>query len=75
MDEGTDALDLLQGEVYPLKLGYIGVVCRSQKELNDKKPISDKILDEEKFFKTHPLYHKILHNLWVKILHQNLMLY
>ena len=31
MDEGTDALDLLQGKVYPLKLGYFGVKCRSQK--------------------------------------------
>jgi replication fork clamp-binding protein CrfC len=29
MDEGTDALDLLQGNVYPLKLGYFGVKCRS----------------------------------------------
>jgi replication fork clamp-binding protein CrfC len=31
MDEGTDALDLLQGNIYPLKLGYFGVKCRSQK--------------------------------------------
>ena len=29
MDEGTDALELLQGGVYPLKLGYFGVKCRS----------------------------------------------
>jgi dynamin 1-like protein len=29
MDEGTNALDLLSGKVYPLKLGYVGVVCRS----------------------------------------------
>jgi dynamin 1-like protein len=29
MDEGTSALDIIQGKVYPLKLGYIGVVCRS----------------------------------------------
>ena len=50
MDEGTDALDILQGELYPLKLGYIGVVCRSQKDIEDSKPISDSIKDEEKFF-------------------------
>lgn len=31
MDQGTDALDLLQGNIYPLKLGYYGVKCRSQK--------------------------------------------
>jgi dynamin 1-like protein len=29
MDEGTDALELLQGNLYPLKLGYFGVKCRS----------------------------------------------
>ena len=29
MDEETDALDTLQGKIYPLKLGYVGVVCRS----------------------------------------------
>lgn len=30
MDAGTDALQYLQGSVYPLKLGYFGVKCRSQ---------------------------------------------
>ena len=29
MDEGTNALDLLSGAIYPLKLGYYGVKCRS----------------------------------------------
>lgn len=29
MDEGTNALDLLSGRIYPLRLGYVGVVCRS----------------------------------------------
>lgn len=29
MDEGTDALELLQGKIYSLKLGYFGVKCRS----------------------------------------------
>jgi dynamin 1-like protein len=29
MDEGTHALELLNGEIYPLKLGYYGVKCRS----------------------------------------------
>ena len=29
MDEGTDAMHMLAGDVYPLKLGYFGVKCRS----------------------------------------------
>ena len=29
MDEGTNANEILQGKVVALKLGYVGVVCRS----------------------------------------------
>lgn len=29
MDEGTDARGMLEGNIYPLKLGYFGVKCRS----------------------------------------------
>jgi len=29
MDQGTSALELLDGTIYPLKLGYYGVKCRS----------------------------------------------
>lgn len=29
MDEGTNAFEMLNGTVYPLKLGYYGVKCRS----------------------------------------------
>ena len=29
MDQGTDALELLQGKIYPIKLGYYGIKCRS----------------------------------------------
>ena len=29
MDKGTNCLDIIQGKQIPLKLGYIGVICRS----------------------------------------------
>lgn len=29
-DESGGALEALQGRVYPLRLGYIGLVCRSR---------------------------------------------
>lgn len=29
MDEGTSVVPILQGKIYPLKLGYVPVVCRS----------------------------------------------
>lgn len=33
MDEGTDALEMIKGTLYPLKLGYTGVICWSQKDI------------------------------------------
>jgi|TARA_B110000285_G_C15020919_1_gene561516 dynamin 1-like protein len=39
MDEGTDAIELLKGSIYPLKLGYYGVKCRSQKNIDDRMTI------------------------------------
>jgi dynamin 1-like protein len=56
MDEGTDALELLQGNLYPLKLGYFGVKCRSQKQIDDKVTIADAISREKEFFGRHPVY-------------------
>mmetsp|Transcript_31328 Transcript_31328/g.38793 ORF Transcript_31328/g.38793 Transcript_31328/m.38793 type:complete len:233 (+) Transcript_31328:343-1041(+) len=56
MDEGTNCVDIIQGKVYPLKLGYVGVVCRSQKDTLAGKPISAALTAEENYFKTHHVY-------------------
>jgi len=56
MDEGTNCIDIVQGKVYPLRLGYIGVVCRSQKDILSGKPISEALQAEESFFKTSNVY-------------------
>jgi len=56
MDEGTNCVDVLQGKIYPLRLGYIGVVCRSQKDIMSGKPIKDALAAEDNFFKTHSTY-------------------
>ncbi|KAM8891109.1 dynamin-1-like protein isoform 2-T2 [Spinachia spinachia] len=49
MDAGTDAMDVLMGRVIPVKLGIIGVVNRSQLDINQKKLVSDAIRDEYGF--------------------------
>ncbi|XP_026167606.1 dynamin-1-like protein isoform X3 [Mastacembelus armatus] len=49
MDAGTDAMDVLMGRVIPVKLGIIGVVNRSQLDINQKKPVADAIRDEYAF--------------------------
>ncbi|KAJ8332400.1 hypothetical protein SKAU_G00425730 [Synaphobranchus kaupii] len=56
MDEGTDARDILENKLLPLRRGYIGVVNRSQKDIEGRKDISAALAAERKFFLSHPGY-------------------
>ncbi|KAM1021732.1 hypothetical protein ACFX2I_042792 [Malus domestica] len=56
MDRGTDACNFLLGKVIPLKLGYVGVVNRSQEDINKNRGIAAALAYEEKFFNEHPVY-------------------
>ncbi|KAL4923762.1 dynamin-related GTPase DNM1 [Aspergillus undulatus] len=56
MDHGTNAMDILSGRVYPLKLGFIGVVNRSQQDIQSGKSLSDALQAELDFFRHHPAY-------------------
>ncbi|KAK2535442.1 Dnm1 [Columba guinea] len=56
MDEGTDARDVLENKLLPLRRGYIGVVNRSQKDIDGKKDIQQALAAERKFFLSHPAY-------------------
>ncbi|EFX05429.1 dynamin-like GTPase [Grosmannia clavigera kw1407] len=59
MDHGTNALDILSGRVYPLKLGWIGVVNRSQQDIMGSKPMDEALKSEVEFFRHHPAYRNI----------------
>ncbi|XP_011003246.1 PREDICTED: dynamin-related protein 3A-like isoform X2 [Populus euphratica] len=56
MDRGTDARNLLLGKVIPLRLGYVGVVNRSQEDIILNRSIKDALAAEEKFFRSRPVY-------------------
>ncbi|CAH1709092.1 unnamed protein product [Aphis gossypii] len=56
MDEGTDARDILENKLLPLRRGYIGVVNRSQKDIDGRKDIKAALSAERKFFLGHPAY-------------------
>ncbi|CAH2068390.1 unnamed protein product, partial [Iphiclides podalirius] len=56
MDDGTDARDVLENKLLPLRRGYIGVVNRSQKDIDGRKDISAALAAERKFFLSHPSY-------------------
>ncbi|XP_048066819.1 dynamin-1-like protein isoform X1 [Megalobrama amblycephala] len=53
MDAGTDALEVLLGRVIPVRLGIIGVVNRSQHDLNTQKSLTDSCKDEQAFLQRH----------------------
>nr|XP_023023356.1 dynamin [Leptinotarsa decemlineata] len=59
MDEGTDARDILENKLLPLRRGYIGVVNRSQKDIEGRKDINAALQAERKFFYSHPSYRHI----------------
>lgn len=56
MDHGTNAIDILSGRVYPLKLGFIGVVNRSQQDIQGNKSLADALQAERDFFRHNPAY-------------------
>jgi len=56
MDQGTNCVDVLMGKVVPLRLGYIGVINRSQKDIIDKKTIRDAVASERQYFMNNSAY-------------------
>ncbi|QLL33510.1 hypothetical protein HG536_0E04210 [Torulaspora globosa] len=59
MDSGTNALDILSGKLYPLKLGFVGVVNRSQQDIQLNKTVEEALDNEEEYFNRHPVYRTI----------------
>ena len=56
MDQGTDVVDILAGRVIPLRLGYVAVVNRGQKDIEKKKAITAALESERMYFSSHPSY-------------------
>ncbi|KAK7953394.1 vacuolar protein sorting-associated protein [Apiospora saccharicola] len=56
MDEGTDVVDILAGRIIPLRLGYVPVVNRGQRDIDNKKPIHISLESEKNFFENHKAY-------------------
>ena len=50
MDRGTNAVDILNNRKYPLKLGWVGVVNRSQQDIEGRKTLADAKEAEKSYF-------------------------
>ena len=47
------------GKEIPLKLGYVGIKNRSQKDIQEKMRVSVALKMEEEYFASHPVYSSI----------------
>ncbi|KAI1287638.1 Dynamin-2 [Halotydeus destructor] len=76
MDQGTDAREILDNKLLPLRRGYVGVVNRSQKDIEGRKDIKAALDAERRFFLSHPSYRPIADKLGTphlqKVLNQQL---
>ncbi|KAF8323545.1 dynamin protein dnm1 [Cantharellus anzutake] len=72
MDAGTNAVDILNGRIYPLRLGFVGVVNRSQQDINNRRSMKDTRQAEADFFTSHPAYRAIAHRNGSKFLTKTL---
>jgi dynamin 1-like protein len=72
MDHGTNAMDILSGRVYPLKLGFIGIVNRSQADIQTRKSLHDALSAERDFFRHHPAYRNMANRCGTQFLAKSL---
>ncbi|KDP45954.1 hypothetical protein JCGZ_11857 [Jatropha curcas] len=56
MDKGTNALDVLEGRAYPLQHPWVGIVNRSQADINKNVDMIAARRQEREFFVTNPEY-------------------
>lgn len=56
MDKGTDVVDILAGRIIPLRLGYVPVVNRGQRDIETNKAIAVALEAEKDFFENHSSY-------------------
>ena len=72
MDEGTNCRDILENKLYPLRRGYIGVINRSQKDIDGRKDIRAALQSERQFFVAHPAYRHLVDRLGTPFLQKTL---
>ncbi|GLT49735.1 hypothetical protein SLA2020_232710 [Shorea laevis] len=63
MDKGTDAVEILQGRAYRLKFPWIGVVNRSQADINKNVDIIAARRREREYFANTPEYKHLAHKM------------
>ncbi|XP_078164005.1 dynamin-related protein 5A [Carex rostrata] len=63
MDKGTDAVDILEGKAYKLQFPWIGVVNRSQADINKNVDMVAARRKEKEYFANSPDYKHLAHRM------------
>ncbi|KAF2313457.1 hypothetical protein GH714_011093 [Hevea brasiliensis] len=63
MDKGTDAVDILEGKAYRLKFPWVGVVNRSQADINKNVDMIAARRREREYFANSPEYKHLAHRM------------
>lgn len=72
MDEGTHAGEILENKTLPLRRGYVGVVNRSQKDIDGRKDIQAALVAERQFFLAHNAYRHMADRMGTSFLQKTL---
>ncbi|XP_075521207.1 dynamin-related protein 5A-like [Primulina tabacum] len=63
MDQGTDAVDILEGKAYKLQFPWIGIVNRSQADINKNVDMIAARRREREYFAQTPQYKHLAHRM------------
>ncbi|XP_074569436.1 phragmoplastin DRP1C-like [Curcuma longa] len=63
MDKGTNALDVLEGRSYRLQHPWVGIVNRSQADINKNVDMIDARRKEQEYFAASPDYGHLVHKM------------
>ncbi|OAY59672.1 dynamin-related protein 5A [Manihot esculenta] len=63
MDKGTDAVEILEGKAYRLKFPWVGVVNRSQADINKNVDMIAARRREREYFASSPEYKHLAHRM------------
>lgn len=67
MDQGTDAVDILQDRAgLQLRRGYVAIINRSQQDIMNRVTVRQGLTKEQEFFSSHPKYRGIMHKCGTK---------
>ena len=74
-ESSTQIKAILEGKLYPLKMGFIGVKCRNQSQTEQGFPMERALLEEQEFFRSHPNFRPYCQRMGIPFLTRKLSEY